>query len=196
MPKLELRLCDLNNGDRSVKAFDDEAATLAWLKDRPSFVDVLGVATEDIDKETNARLRAAMRPLDDAEKAAEKVLEQEYVKARLEREAAEQAANTENDKAYEEEMATADPNRLMEVRWRYDGTMEVVEKVDTREISAEAKEAVLEWVRERDTWVENRNQVVGEARVFVYPGALPDGVTDRAANGSFVPVAAPEKKKN
>lgn len=194
MPKLELRLCDLKTGDRSVKSFDDEAATLSWLKDRPRFTDVLGVATEDIDKETNARLRAAMRPLDDDELAAEKALEQAYVKARLEREASEAAETSAQAKAHEEAMATADPNRLMEVRWRYDGELGLVDKADKREVTPEAKEAILAWVRERDTWVESRGQVVGEARVHVYPGALPDGVSERVEGGSFVPVTAPAKE--
>jgi hypothetical protein len=193
MSKLELRVCDLKTGDRGLQGFESEDDAMAWLKTRPRFTDVLGVATEGISPDTNAKLRAAMRPLDDEEKAAEKALEQAYVKARLDRDAAERRAAEERDRAHLDAMATADPNRIMEVRWRYDADMALVDKTDPREIPEEAKAAVLEWVRERDTWVEGRGQVVGEARVRVFPGPLPDGVSERVEGGTFVPVTAPAK---
>ena len=58
-------------------------------------------------------------------------------------------------------------------------------------VAASAREAVEAFVAERATWVKDRNQMVGEARVELYPTELPEGVTERVISGTFVPVAAP-----
>jgi hypothetical protein len=195
MSKITLKLKDLTTGNTSFKELPDEESALGYLRERPSMTDVLGVVFDGLTSEQNARLKAAMRPLDEAEKAAE---------ARL-TEAAERAADAAREKRAKEEevaraahaaaMKNADPKRAMEVRYRYDGSITAVDPADTRPITDEMREAIMAWVAERNEWVESRNQVVGEAKMTVWPAALPKPGADRVQSGSFVPVTAPEKKK-
>jgi hypothetical protein len=192
--KITLKLMDLATGDRSNREFDDEAATLAFLRERPPLVDVLGVVFEGLTPEQNLRLKEAMRPLDAAEKAAEGRLADLAAKAA---ELAQAARAKEEDAAraaHREAMKTADPNRAMEVRYRYDSGLAVAAD-DPREISDEIRAAVAAWVAERNEWVEGRGQVVGEAKITVWPGTLPRPGADRISGGSFIPVTAAAKPK-
>ena len=181
MTKITLKLQDLATGDRSFEEFEDEAATLAWLRQRPHMVDVLGVVFEGLSPEQNNRLKAAKRPLDEAERAAEA--------ARALREKETEAARA----AHREALKTADPNRPMEVRYLYNAPLSLTDSMDPRPISDEAREAVLAWVAERNEWVEGRGQIVGEAKVTVWPGPIPKKGADRVQGGSFIPVTAPPK---
>lgn len=193
MSKLTLKLRDLMNGDTSFRELAGEEAALAFLRERPRFTEVLGVVFEGLTREQNDRLKAAMRPLDDDERAAEKQLEEKAARAA---EAAQEKRRKEEETAraaHREAMKTADPNRLMEVRYRYDGSIAPVDPEDTRPLSDEVKAAVMAWVAERNEWVESRNQVVGEAKISLWPGALPKPGADRIKSGSFVPVSAPAK---
>jgi hypothetical protein len=194
MSKITLKLKDLTTGNTSFKELPDEDAALAFLRARPEMTDVLGVVFEGLTREQNDRLKAAMRPLGEAEKAAE---------ARLEAEAERAAEAAQAKRAKEEEaaraahaaaMKNADPKRPMEVRYRYDGSIAPVDPADTRPITDEMRAAIMAWVAERNEWVESRNQVVGEAKMTVWPGELPKKGADRVQSGSFVPVSAPEKK--
>lgn len=194
MSKITLKLRDLIKGDTSFREFDGEEATLAFLRGRPRFTDVLGVVFEGLTPEQNARLKAAMRPLDDDERAADERLTaaaaQAAEAARARRAKEEEAAHA----AHREAMKKADPNRPMEVRYRYDGSIAAVDPEDPRPISDELRAAVLAWVAERNEWVESRNQVVGEAKLTVWPGPLPKPNAERVQSGSFVPVSAPPKR--
>ena len=194
MSKLELRVRDLKTGDGSVVGFDDEAKAIAWLKARPPFTEVLGVATLELPSDVNARLKAALRPLDAEEKAAEIKLEADTQAAVAKRneEAAKRDQATAD--AHRAALATADPNRPMEVHFRYDKELELTDRADPRLITPEARDAVMAWVRERDEWVKDRGQVVGDAKVLVYPGPLPAKVTERVKGGTFAPVTAAEQK--
>lgn len=196
MPKITLKLRDLKSGAPSVREFDDEAQTISFLKERPPFTDVLGVVFEGLTPEQNARLRTAMRPLDPTEKAAEKLLDD---KAAKEAETAAALRAEEDEKAraaHREAMKTADPNRAMEVRYHYTGVVGPVDAEDTREVCDETKSAIREWIAERNSWVEGRGQIVGEAKMVVWPGNVPTPTTDRVQSGSFIPVTAPAKPKN
>lgn len=191
--KLDLSIRDLKTGKREQKVFESEQEALDFLENRPKFTEVMGVGSHHVPQEVNQRLKAAMRPLDEEEKLLERqhgaALEAEARK-RAEKEqkrAAEAAAK------HRAEVATADPNRLLEVRFRFDTGLSVPDPVDERTITPEAKEAVEAWIVERNSWVENRGQVVGEATIKVYPGPLPEGVSERVDMGTFVPVAAPKK---
>lgn len=193
MAKITLRLQDLQKGEPSSREFEDEAETIAFLRERPRFTDVLGVVFEGLSREQNARLKAEMRPLDDEERAAEaklaeaaeKAAEVKAIARRLEEEAALAAHRTA--------MKNADPNRSMELRYRYDSGIAIIDPADAREISDEVRAAVDAWVAERNEWVESRSQVVGEAKLSVWPGTLPKPGADRIHAGSFIPVAAPAK---
>jgi hypothetical protein len=191
--KIMLRLEDMKTGDTSVQEFGDEESTMAWLRERPRFTDVLGVVFEGLSREQNDRLKSAMRPHDDEEKAAEKAL----VESRAKVAEAAQAVRAKEDAAardaYRSSLKNLDPNRQMEVRYRYDEGLKLTDPDDSREISDEVKQAVLAWVEERNEWVASRGQIVGEAKVTVMPGALPRPGADRVQHGTFVPVTGPKK---
>jgi hypothetical protein len=195
MEKITLKLQNLAKGEMTFKEFDDEESTLAYLRARPHMVDVLGVVFEGLSAEQNARLRGAKRPLDDEEQAADKRLadaaERIAEAARALRDKETEVARA----AHREAMKTADPNRPMEVRYLYNAPLGLTDGEDPRPISDEAREAVLAWVAERNEWVESRNQIVGEAKVTVWPGPIGKKGADRVQGGSFIPVTAPPKPK-
>lgn len=194
MSKITLKLRDLNSGDTSFRELLDEEAAIAFLRERPRFTEVLGVVFEGLTPEQNARLKAAMRPLDDDEQAAEAKLEEAAAKVRA---AAAEQRQKEADAAraaHRESLKNADPNRSMEVRYRFDGSIAPVDPEDTRPLSDAARAAVLAWVAERNEWVASRNQCVGEAKLTVWPAALPKPGADHVQHGSFVPVAAAATK--
>jgi hypothetical protein len=182
---IELRVKNLESGDPGTVSFDSEDAAAKWLTARPRFVDVLGPASH-MAEDVATRLRALIRPLD----ADEKALELKGEEAR--RAAIKALADDEKRRA---EMQTvvdkreiADPDRPMRVRWTYDGGLEVVDKDDTRPITDEARAAVLAWVAERDEWVKERGQMVGDARCTLKKGKITEG--------QFIPVTAVAKPAN
>jgi hypothetical protein len=192
MQKITLKLQDLATGDTSFKELDDETAALAYLRARPRMVDVLGVVFEGLSPEQNARLKAAKRPLDGDEAAAEARLSEEAERAA---EVARERRAKEVDQAktaHREALKNADPNRLMEVRYLYNAPLALTDAEDPRPITEEARAAVLAWVAERNEWVEGRGQIVGEAKVTVWPSGVPSGA-ERVQGGSFIPVTAPAK---
>src|SRR4051794_39301429 len=104
MEKLELRVRDLNTGVGSLQAFDTEAAASEWLRARPRFVEVLGIATVGISHEIDMRLRGALRPMDDEEKALEKKLEAQVEAVAEERREEERAKMRVAEAAHKEAM--------------------------------------------------------------------------------------------
>jgi len=191
--KIMLKLENMKTGDPSIEEFADEEATVAWLRERPRFTDVLGVVFEGLTREQNERLKTSMRPLDEEERAAEKELAESRKKvaeaARAERAKEEDAARA----AHREAQKNLDSDRPMEVRYRFDTGLSLTDQDDPRGISDEVRAVVMAWVAERNEWVESRGQVVGEAKVTVLPGTLPKAGMERVRHGSFVPVTAPKK---
>ncbi len=191
--KLDLYIRNLQTGDREQKVFESEQEALEYLKNRPKFAEVLGVASDDVPPELNDQLRAATRPLDEEEKLLDRqrtaALEDEARK----RAQKEQKRAVEEAAKHRDEIANADPNRPLEIRYRFNEGLSVADPVDTRAITDEARAAMMAWIEERNSWVASRGNVVGEAKVSVYPGPLPDGVTERVDVGTFIPVTAPKK---
>ena len=191
--KIMLKLENMNTGETSFEEFAEEEATIAWLRERPRFTDVLGVVFEGLTREQNDRLKATVRPLDDEEKAAEKAL----VETREKEAEAQREVRAREDEvaavAHRAAQKDLNPKRPMEVRYRYDTGLSLTDRDDPREISEEVRAAVMAWVAERNEWVDSRGQIVGEAKVTVHPGALPTPGTDRVQHGSFVPVTGPKK---
>jgi len=193
MAKITLKLQNLTTGEPSFEEFADEEATAAYLRARPPMLDVLGVVFEGLSPEQNARLKAAKRPLDDAERAAEERLAQ---RAEQVAEAARALRAKEADAArarHRDALKDADPNRPMEVRYLYNAPLSLTDAEDPRAIPEEAAAAVLAWVAERNEWVEGRGQIVGEAKVTLWPGPIPKKGADRVQGGTFIPVTAPPK---
>ena len=131
---LQLKIRRLQSGETLIAEFESVADAETWLRERPKFVDVLGTVGglgESVDK----RLRAAMRPFDDDELGL--VAQQDAIAAESVRRAMEER---------EQELANADPGRLMHVAWDHESGMHNGEAGDTREIPEVVREAVLAWV--------------------------------------------------
>lgn len=191
MPKITLKLQDLRTGVTSFHEVESEEAAIQYLEARPRFTDVLGVVFEGLTREQNARLRAAMRPLDEEEKLSEALLSAAAQKARDEAHAKKLLEEEAARAAHRSAMKNADPNRPMELRYQFDGGLHVIDPADTRELSDEARAAIDAWIAERNEWVKDRNQVVGDARLTVWPGTLPKPGMSRIQAGTFIPVTAP-----
>ncbi len=191
--KLDLQIRDLESGDRSPKAFDSVEAAKAWLKDRPKFQEVLGIASHHVPPEVSAELKDCSRPLDAEEKLRATQLdanEQAAMKKRAEERMKKELAEADKQR---DAMKDADPHRPMDLRFTFSDGLKLANAMDSREITSAAREAVDAWIAERNTWVESRGQVVGDARLSVYPGELPDGVSERIVSGTVIPVTAPTK---
>lgn len=67
--KFDLQTRDLKTGNTSPKTFESVEEGLTWLKDRPKYVDVMGIASHHVPPDVSDQLKATMRPLDDEEKA-------------------------------------------------------------------------------------------------------------------------------
>jgi hypothetical protein len=193
---IKLRIRNLKTRETGVADFKAEADALVWLKQRPPFVDVMGVAGQTpVPMEVQDRLKAAIRPLDADELIAEREMELAIEKEELEREKEARRQEVEAHEKHLEAMRTADPERLMEITWRFNGEMRLTDAHDPRPITDAAREAVLAWIAERNEWVAGRGQCVGECTVKVWPGKLPAKDSERVKEGRFFPVSADEAKK-
>jgi hypothetical protein len=193
---IQLRIRNLQTRETGVAAFETEPEAALWLKDRPRFVDVIGLAGQTaVPMEVQERLRAIMRPLDADEQIAEREYELAAEKADLERAKEARKKEAEDKEKHAAAMRTADPERLMEVRWRFDTDMHLTDPADPRTITDAAREAVHAWIAERNEWVAGRGQTVGECTVKVWPGKMPPKEDERVKEGRFVPVSAEEAKK-
>jgi hypothetical protein len=175
--KLALRLRDLDKGELLVGEFEDRAAALAWLRARPHDMEVIGVASssEELAEADELELRAAMRPLDEAERAKAQALDESRIAALREHIAREQARYEEDVAAERDALADADPQRPMIIAYDEHAGLSIGDPSDTREIPEVAKKAVLAWVAERNEWVHGRRQHVARAVVTVWPGSVPSG---------------------
>ena len=195
MVPIKLRIRNLQSREVGVAAFETDAEALLWLKARPPFVEVMGMAGQtSVPMEVQDLLRAAMRPLDADERIAEREMELAIEQEDLERAKQERVREAEQQAKHQETMRTADPERLMEIHWRFDGEMRLTDANDPRPISDAARDAVKAWIAEREEWVAGRGQTVGECTVKVWPGKMPAKEEERVKEGRFVPVSAEEKK--
>jgi hypothetical protein len=192
---IKLRIRNLQTRETGVAAFETDAEAFLWLKDRPRFVEVIGMAGQTtVAMDVQDRLKGAMRPLDDDERVAEREAELAIEKEELERDKVGRANEAEMQAKHQAEARTADPERLMEVRWRFDRDMVLTDQHDPRPIPDEARAAVLAWIAERNEWVAGRGQTVGECTVKVWPGKMPAKESERVKEGKFVPVSHEVKK--
>lgn len=189
MGRLDLRLRNLENAELLIASFENEDDAETWLTDRPPMMEVIGVIAESSDPALHLRLRQAVRPLDPDEAEVVRRMDAEDAVARAEQEA-EHARRAEAEaEAHREAMRTADPDRPLQVTWTPKGGFSSMDPWDEREITEAAREAVLAWVKEREEWVADRGQVIGEAVVTVWPGPVPPGESRVQRGGRFVPVA-------
>ncbi len=190
--KILLRVRDLVTDETHDIELPDEAAARMWLIARPHMKQVLGVPTEGVPVEVSHALRDVMRPLDQEEHEA--VARHDLARRQeAERLALERMLEAERAEAAEAaRLAVADPKRPMKVRWSYGAPMAVV-GADPRPLNDVVQAAVEAWIAERNTWVEGRGQMVGEATVEVYPADVPKGEERVREGGRFTPVTAVPK---
>jgi hypothetical protein len=185
MSKLDLRIRDLNTAELLHAPFEDEVEAARWLIDRPPFIEVLGVATHGLPREVYAMLKGVARPLNDEERAISERLDAAEREEMARADEASRRQDEEEIAAYREAQKTADPNRPMTLCWSIAEGVTHDDPYDPREITAEARDAVMAWVRERDEWVRDRGQRVGEALVTAWPGPVPAGDDRVLAGGQF-----------
>jgi hypothetical protein len=193
---IKLRIRNLKTQEVGVVEFEAEPGAALWLKDRPRYVEVIGVAGQTaLPMDVQDRLRAIMRPLDEDERLVARELELAAEKRDLERQTEARRRELEDAQKHAETMRTGDPNRLMEIHWHFANGMKLSDPVDPRAITDEARQAVMAWIAERNEWVAGRGQCVGECTVKVWPGAMPAGAEERVKEGRFFPVSNAEPPK-
>jgi hypothetical protein len=180
MSKLELQIRHMHTGKTEIAELPSLDDALAWLAERPQFVQVTKVRTR-VPESVETRLREAMRPLDAAEKALQRQQDEAAEAARraeLERMQAEAEAETAS--------AGGAADREMELRFTRGEGLVLADPSDTREITEAARRAALAWLRERESWVHPRRQHVAAATLRVWPASVPSGnESDRVLDGDF-----------
>jgi hypothetical protein len=188
MSKVTFKLRDLGTGHPAVAELESVEAATAWVRARPRFIEVLGVVFEGMTREESVRMKEAMRPLDEGERS---LLEKLDAQAKAEAEARAAAKQKELERAAaqaREDAKNADPDRPMQLVYHaFAEELRNADPLDERPITPAARDAVMAFVREREEWVVDRGQTVGEAKVTVYPNAVP-AKEARVVAGSFFPV--------
>ncbi len=192
MAHFDLRLRNLESGEYLIASFEREEDVADWLIHRPAMMEVLGLKTDQEGPEVHDRLRPLVRPADAAEKARILVLDAQDALARAQQIEEESRREQEEARAHLEAMRTADPNRILRVRWSKTAGYAHMDPVDPREINADVRAAIEAWVAERNEWVHSRGLEVVEATVEAWPGALKPGQDRILGGGHFVPAQRDE----
>ena len=188
MGDFKVKVRNLETGETLIAEMEDSAQCMAWLEERPHFIEIISVLS-DVSPAESRRLKEAMRPYNKAELALKAKYDQELV-------AAMEAQYKEELELIQREQKSADgqetdPDAVMSIK--YDADDGLVNVEDGRPITDAARGACEAWVRERNAWVASKGQLIGEAHLEVYPGALPDGVEERVLEGGrFFPRLKPE----
>ncbi|MEX1363194.1 MAG: hypothetical protein AB1Z98_08715 [Nannocystaceae bacterium] len=186
---IELEIREIRTGTNKIAAFETVADAETWLRQRPAFTEVLGPTRDSsMSPGDDERLRAAMRPLDEQERAAQAERDQRQVAALREAQAAEQAELEREEHARREALRSADPNRPMAIEWEHGAGLRNADPADERPIPAVVVEAVQAWVAERNQWIHPRRQYVAKAELVVWPGPVPSGEERVHSGGQFEPL--------
>ncbi|MGE0785748.1 MAG: hypothetical protein AB7S26_08670 [Sandaracinaceae bacterium] len=184
MAQFQVKVRNLETGDMLIAEMRDADECEVWLAERPQFIEIVTVLS-DCSPAESQRLKEAMRPYD----AEELALKRKY-DAKVEH--AVRAAYQQEMEAIESEQARAktasdgdDPNRPIAVKYECDEGLTVVD--DTRQLTDVARDACLEWIRERNAWVAPKGQMIGEAHLEVWPNDVPDGAERVLEGGRFFP---------
>lgn len=190
MADFDVKVRNLETGETMVASMPDCETCIAWLTERPPFIEIISVLSDTSPAEQR-RLKEAMRPYNSAERSLKQKYDDELA-AGLQAAYQDELARIESDQsAADEEDANADPNRPIAIKYDSDEGLRAVE--DKREISDLARNAVLAWVRERNTWIDSKGQIIGEAHLEVWPGEMPADETERVREGGrFFPRLKPE----
>ena len=185
MADFEVKVRNLKTGETMIASMADCEQCIAWLGERPPYIEILSVLSDTSPAEQR-RLKEAMRPYDDEELALKRAFDQKHQEA-LNEAYQRELAQLEQEQKSATTAEGADPNRPMSVKYEVDAGFTVID--DDRELTDVAREAALAWVQERNGWVESKGQLVGEAHLEVWPNDVPTGdEKDRVlAGGRFFP---------
>ncbi len=188
MAEFEVKVRNLETGEVLVAGMPDSDTALAWLKERPKNIEIVSVLSECSPAESK-RLKEAMRPYDademklkaEYDRKAQKAAMDQYAKEMQEMQAMQAAAEADGG-------GELDPNRPLSVRYEVDAGFSVVD--DTRPLTDAAKAACLAWIEERNSWIKDKGQLVGEAHIEVWPNDVPEGDEDKRVldGGRFFPL--------
>lgn len=176
---IEFKIRDIRTGDAQVAELPDLDQAEAWLRERPQFIQIVGLVNEgSMTRGEEARLKEAMRPFDDDEKAFVAEQDRRDAEAIARQMAREQEMAEQRMAAQREANRSADPNRPMQINWEKDKGCRNSDQTDERPVTDQVIQAVAAWVAERNSWVHSRGQYLINAQMVVYPGKLPEGVSE------------------
>jgi hypothetical protein len=176
MSDIEIKIRKMKTGEALVACFESEADALQWLRERPAFVDVLG-SDPSLPPEVTERLKTALRPFDDEEKAYIEAETKRHIEAQRAAAEAEQVRAEREREARRAAMQNIGANEPMVLHWKPEEGLTKNDPDDPREITAAARRAFEAWLEERRSWVP-APKVITEALVTVWPGAVPSGRED------------------
>ena len=190
MADFEVKVRNLETGEMLVATMPDSDAAIEWLKERPRNMEIVSVLSEMSPAESH-RLKEAMRPYDADEMKLKSEFDRRATKAAMDQYAREMAQMQKLQAAAESEAGDLDPNRPLSVRYDSESGFVVVD--DTRKLTEAAEAACIVWIRERNSWIKSKGQMIGEAHLEVWPNEVPGGEGEDKRvleGGRFFPLLA------
>jgi len=169
MADFEVKVRNLDTGEMLVAGMPDAETCIQWLAERPKNVEIVSVLS-DCSPADSKRMKESMRPYDEDELKLKAKFDKEAMKAAAEA----YGREMQQMEALQKESKNAgdlDPNRPLSVKYEVDEGLTVVD--DERELTEAAKKACLAWIAERNEWVADKDQIVGEAHLEVWPNEVP-----------------------
>ncbi|HJL17719.1 MAG TPA: hypothetical protein RMH99_18790 [Sandaracinaceae bacterium LLY-WYZ-13_1] len=185
MAQFEVKVRNLKTGETLIASMEDCEQCIAWLSERPQNLEILGVLSDTSPAEQR-RLKEAMRPYDAEELELKRKYDAEQ-QAAMNEAYQKELEKLENDQSASEPDPNADPDRPLSVKYEVDEGLTVVD--DDRELTPAAEKAVRAWIEERNGWIADKGQLVGEAHLEVWPNEVPSGDESSRvlAGGRFFP---------
>lgn len=186
MADFEVKVRNLETGEMLVAGMPDCDTCIEWLRERPQNLEIVSVLS-DTSPADSRRLKEAMRPYDAGELKLKAAFDKKNVQAAMEQYGKEMELIEGLQKDAKADAGDLDPNRPISVRYEVDTGLTVVE--DTRPLTDAAKKACMAWIEERNGWIKDKDQMVGEAHLEVWPNDVPDGDESKRVleGGQFFP---------
>ena len=141
MAEFEVKVRNLKTGETLVASMADAEQCIAWLEERPPFIEILTVLS-DVSPAESKRMKEAMRPYDSVERELKAKYDAE-LEAALQQRYQEEMALIEKGELGADD-ADADPNRPLAVKYEIDEGFTVVD--DSRPLTDAARAAcVVRW---------------------------------------------------
>ena len=180
MAEFEVKVRNLETGEMMVASMPDCETCIAWLAERAENLEIVSVLS-DVSPAESRRLKEAMRPYDAGELRLKEEFDRRATAAAMEQYGKELELIEGLQKEAQDD-SDLDPNRPLSVRYELDAGLSVVD--DSRPLTDAARAACLAWIEERNAWVRDKGQLVGEAHLEVWPNEVPSGdEADRVLDG-------------